>query len=196
MSKILIETYRGFDIEFDTNCEKFQCICTEENAKESTSFTAVKKFVDDYKKTNQDFKPFWVEPTPERYKSGKLKVIGVRKDGRFVAENSKGDKIQISDYDLNDYMLLKSENEMAMNKLSELKTKEEQQRVENNETRKLIISEINIITLKDYKKQLQQHSFLKKEFWKEHTFWSDGYFVCSIGEANPDTIRKYIENQG
>jgi len=155
MSEILIETYRGFDIEFDTNFEKFKCICTEENAKESTSFTAVKKFVDDYKKTNQDFKPFWVEAIPERYKSGKLKVIGVRKDGRFVAENSKGDKIQISDYDLNDYMLLKPENEMAMNKLSELKAKEEQQRVENNETRKLIISEINIVTLEDYKKQLQ-----------------------------------------
>ena len=43
---------------------------------------------------------------------------------------------------------------------------------------------------------LHYYSFLKKEFWKEHTFWSDGYFVCSIGEANPDTIRKYIENQG
>ena len=159
MSKILIETYRGFDIEFDTNCEKFQCICTEENVKESTSFAAVKKYVDDYKKTNQDFKPFWVETAPERYperyKSCKLKVIGIRKDGRFVAENSKGEKIQISDYDLNDYMLLKQENEMAMNKLSELKAKEEQQRVENNETRKLIISEINIVTLKDYKKQLQ-----------------------------------------
>ena len=155
MSKILIETYRGFDIEFDTNCEKFQCICTEENVKESTSFAAVKKYVDDYKKANQDFKPFWIESVPERYKMGKLKVIGVRKDGRFVAENSKGDKIQISDYDLNDYMLLKPENEMAMNKLSELKAKEEQQRLENNETRKLIISEINIVTLKDYKKQLQ-----------------------------------------
>ena len=38
--------------------------------------------------------------------------------------------------------------------------------------------------------------YLKKQFWKENTFWSDGYFVCSIGEANPDTIRKYIENQG
>ena len=37
---------------------------------------------------------------------------------------------------------------------------------------------------------------LAKQFWKEHTFWNDGYFVCSIGEANPDTIRKYIENQG
>ena len=23
---------------------------------------------------------------------------------------------------------------------------------------------------------------LKKHFWKEHTFWSDGYFACSILE--------------
>ena len=37
---------------------------------------------------------------------------------------------------------------------------------------------------------------LTKQFWKEHTFWGDGYFVCSIGEANPTTVRKYIENQG
>ncbi|MBQ9159288.1 MAG: transposase [Erysipelotrichaceae bacterium] len=33
-------------------------------------------------------------------------------------------------------------------------------------------------------------------FWKEHTFWSESCFVCSIGEADPDTIRRYIENQG
>ena len=38
--------------------------------------------------------------------------------------------------------------------------------------------------------------FLSKHFWKEHTFWSDGYFACSIGEANPETIKRYIENQG
>ena len=37
---------------------------------------------------------------------------------------------------------------------------------------------------------------LTKQFWKEHMFWSNGYFVCSIGEANPNTVRKYIENQG
>lgn len=37
---------------------------------------------------------------------------------------------------------------------------------------------------------------LKRHFWREKTFWSDGYFVCSIGEANPDTIRRYIETQG
>ena len=39
-------------------------------------------------------------------------------------------------------------------------------------------------------------SYLKRFFWKEHTFWSDGYFACSIGNACEETIRKYIENQG
>ena len=39
-------------------------------------------------------------------------------------------------------------------------------------------------------------AWLQHHFWKEHTFWSDGYFVCSIGEASPETVRKYIENQG
>jgi len=38
---------------------------------------------------------------------------------------------------------------------------------------------------------------LKKHFWKERTFWSDGYFVCSIGEgASYDTIQEYIKSQG
>jgi putative transposase len=38
--------------------------------------------------------------------------------------------------------------------------------------------------------------YLQRCFWKEHTFWSDGYFACSIGNANPETIRLYIQNQG
>ena len=37
---------------------------------------------------------------------------------------------------------------------------------------------------------------LKKQFWAEHTFWSDGYFVCSTGDASTETIKKYIESQG
>lgn len=37
---------------------------------------------------------------------------------------------------------------------------------------------------------------LKKQFWKERTFWSDGYFVCSTGDASTDIIQKYIETQG
>lgn len=30
--------------------------------------------------------------------------------------------------------------------------------------------------------------YLKTYFWKERTFWSDGYFVTSIGNANEKTI--------
>jgi putative transposase len=37
---------------------------------------------------------------------------------------------------------------------------------------------------------------LRKQYWYQHILWSDDYFVCSIGEASPDTIREYILNQG
>ncbi|MGO5146382.1 IS200/IS605 family transposase [Catenibacterium mitsuokai] len=39
-------------------------------------------------------------------------------------------------------------------------------------------------------------SVLSKQYWKEKTFWSDGYFACSIGEMSSATIQKYIESQG
>ena len=43
----------------------------------------------------------------------------------------------------------------------------------------------------------QLHSVsLRKEYWYKDMFWIDGYFVCSIGEASPDTIREYILSQG
>lgn len=28
----------------------------------------------------------------------------------------------------------------------------------------------------------------------EKTFWSDGYFIASIGEVSSDTLNEYIEN--
>ena len=37
---------------------------------------------------------------------------------------------------------------------------------------------------------------LKTQFWVEKTFWSDGYFVCSVGNASAEIIRKYIQEQG
>ncbi len=38
--------------------------------------------------------------------------------------------------------------------------------------------------------------YLRKYFWKEHTFWTDGYFVCGVGNVSEEMLRKYIENQG
>jgi putative transposase len=39
-------------------------------------------------------------------------------------------------------------------------------------------------------------TFLSRHFWKERTFWSDGYFVCTTGDASTETIKQYIEEQG
>jgi putative transposase len=45
-------------------------------------------------------------------------------------------------------------------------------------------------------RQNGNEKILKKHFWKEHTFWSDGYFACSIGQVSKDVIEKYIQTQG
>ena len=41
-----------------------------------------------------------------------------------------------------------------------------------------------------YKKELSKH------YWAENTFFTDGYFVSTIGEVGSKTLKKYIENQG
>ena len=38
--------------------------------------------------------------------------------------------------------------------------------------------------------------FPQQYFWHEKTFWSDGYFIASIGEVSSATLQQYIENQG
>ena len=43
---------------------------------------------------------------------------------------------------------------------------------------------------------LLHHSTLRKQYWYQKLLWSDGYFVCSIGEASPETIRQYVLSQG
>lgn len=39
------------------------------------------------------------------------------------------------------------------------------------------------------------NAFLSKHFWKERTFWTDGYFICSIGTVSEKTLAEYIKNQ-
>jgi len=69
----------------------------------------------------------------------------------------------------------------------------------------LVKSEPKISPLSIARKLKQQSTFrlwqmyetdLKQEFWKERTFWSDGYFCCTIGHASQESIRSYIASQG
>ena len=38
--------------------------------------------------------------------------------------------------------------------------------------------------------------YLRKHFWKEHTFRTDGYSACSAGNVSEEMLREYMENQG
>lgn len=42
----------------------------------------------------------------------------------------------------------------------------------------------------------QHGKYFSKHFGKEKMFWTDGYFICSVGNVSEKQLRKYIENQG
>lgn len=70
----------------------------------------------------------------------------------------------------------------------------------------LLIDSIPNISATQIVRKLKQEStvsiwkqfslLLKKHFWKERTFWTDGFFVSTTGQASEETVRRYIENQG
>jgi putative transposase len=45
-------------------------------------------------------------------------------------------------------------------------------------------------------RQNGNENYLQKHFWKERTFWSNGYFACSTGQVSKEIIEKYIESLG
>lgn len=51
-------------------------------------------------------------------------------------------------------------------------------------------------SLSTYRIWVSNSFYLKRFLWNEKTFWSDGYFISSIGNASEETIRSYIESQG
>ena len=46
--------------------------------------------------------------------------------------------------------------------------------------------------LTTYRMWQKHNEYLSQYFWKESTFWSDGYFSCSIGNVSKEIILKYI----
>ena len=50
--------------------------------------------------------------------------------------------------------------------------------------------------LTTYRIWKKHNEYLSQHFWKERTFWSDGYFSCSIGNVSKEIIQKYIQEQG
>ena len=36
--------------------------------------------------------------------------------------------------------------------------------------------------------------YFRMQVWKEHTFWTDGYFACSVGNVSEEMLRKCGKN--
>ena len=65
--------------------------------------------------------------------------------------------------------------------------------------KKLLVSRQISDDIKQFSYEIcQKHKVIIRymETDKEHTFWTDGYFVCSVGNVSEEMPRKYIENQG
>lgn len=37
---------------------------------------------------------------------------------------------------------------------------------------------------------------LSKNYWKHNVLWSDGFFVCSVGQVSQEIVEMYIQTQG
>lgn len=122
--QVLIETYRGWEIYFDTDAESFYCHSERyDNEKKKQSFAATKKYIDDYIKENSNFKSFKIERLRDGWGDMYLTVVGIRKDGALMVENSKGVKKQLSRYDMKDYVLRNPDNDPIYVAIKELEVK-------------------------------------------------------------------------
>lgn len=94
---VLIENYRGHDIYFDSDNERFSFHFDTGSWNQKQTFSACKKSIDDYVKENEKFEPFIVERLRGRLEQ--IKIVGIRKDRRFCFDNGGNVKGQVSNYD-------------------------------------------------------------------------------------------------
>jgi hypothetical protein len=123
----LIEEYRGWEIFFDTEKENFYTTAEKFDYQTTKkSYASAKKFIDDFIKDNMNFKPVMIQT-----KHGDpRKLIGIRKDGRFIYEGWQGKPVQLESYHENDYFLVDEVNDPIFKKIKELEAQQEQLRLE------------------------------------------------------------------
>lgn len=152
--EIEIENYRGYEIRFNTDRETFVCDIDDERSVKK-SFSAIKKFIDDFIKENNTFKEFKIIRAIDGSwgKYGIITIIGIRKDGRLIGQQGE-DKFQMSDYDLSYYVLYDPKNDSIRDDLKKLDDEFEDFRKEYISKKKYLQSKVNEVSLKDYKQQL------------------------------------------
>lgn len=153
MSNVTIENYRGIEIWFNTSTESFQCDIDDERSIKK-SYLQIKKFIDEWKKDTANFKSFNVEANPLSMYGGKYgRIIGIRKDSRFILETKEGKKEQVADYNMKDFILVVPENKEPREELEAHEKEVNEYRIASDKKRKEIVAKFKITTLKDIKTQ-------------------------------------------
>lgn len=151
--RVLIENYRGFEIFFDTERERFYCEIDNEKWDERQSFNAAKKFVDETIKANGAFKPFDVIVKRDEYGEKRLTIIGVRKDGNFIAKKENGEQMVVSRFDENKYMLDIDENNETLGRIAILEAEDEMEHKRMRDKIRELEKQLKIVSLKELKQK-------------------------------------------
>ena len=149
--RVLIENYRGWEIYFDTDKEEFYTVSNEYDKQETKrSYASSKKYIDDYIKSNNVFKPIKVQKMPTMFSEGKvITLIGIRKDKAFMYEDEEGRKQQLSSYDEIYYFIVDSRNDVYFKRIAELAI--ERKRIDDE------VKEIEKSVIKVDVKQIRQN---------------------------------------
>tara|TARA_R110000868_G_scaffold12456_7_gene59543 strand:+ start:12078 stop:12599 length:522 start_codon:yes stop_codon:yes gene_type:complete len=165
---IKIEFYRKFDIYFDKREETFFSISDYYDTQVvKKTYTAAKKAIDEYIKENNGFKPFFLIDCrgygtkneynfPISHEIDKITVTGIRKDKRFVYNESE--QIGTSQYDQDKLYILLPENEPVFEELKPLIEEREIYKRLERETLDRIIQvskKLKLVNLAEYRKTIE-----------------------------------------
>ena len=139
--RVLIENYKSWEIYFDTDKEDFYTVSNEYDKQETKrSYASAKKYIDDYIKENNVFKPIKVQKMPSMFSDGEvITLIGIRKDKAFMYEDKDGNKRQLSGYNESDYFIVDSKNDVHFKRIAELAVERKKIDAELKEIEKSVI---------------------------------------------------------
>jgi len=147
---IKIETYRGFEIRFEADRERFTFSLDETKWHEKQSYSACKKQIDEFWKEKRLFEPFKVKRMGTHFNDESIiEIISIRKDNRFVYKDDKGELKQLSDYSEKAYILCQDSDDKYFAEIAILKTE-----IDDIEKKiKTVKAKITAPTLEQLKKQ-------------------------------------------
>jgi hypothetical protein len=152
MSKVKIEDYRTFEINFDTEKEVFYSMSDAWDKEFSNkSYSSAKKAIDEYIKANSEFKPFFIQKKPSHYtEDKKIKINGIRKDGLFTYLGDDGKTYQLSKYNEDEYLVYDPSNETLIKEYNLINAEIKKL----DDKKKEVLSKWKGVSLKEYKQQI------------------------------------------